>query len=290
MKPNSVRESSEVRVSCWQRLTMPAGSYWPGTPAGSCSWIYTTNQAGSWWWLVGQGCRYNPRRSQFVPATCSHRHWPRRLCWPAERNTSAVSLFAFSPKSINNTIKLPIDYIKALLLCLCILYHQAVTTGLQSAEADAEQDRRGEGVVVDEAAALGVAVVTVQGQIGLSVAGEEHRAEVDLQGDGLNAAVHADVTLAWRQRGDLTWLFELCVTKEVCTRASHFYHRRIADTLTLMHGSQAKCWLGLKHGKMKSMQFEIFEKNVWKVWWDWPPDSQSTAASLHLLSDIWGVK
>ena len=121
---------------------------------------------------------------------------------------------------------MPIDYIKALLLCLCILYHQAVTAGLQSAEAYAEQDRRGEGVVVDEAAALGVAVVTVQGQIGLGVAGEEHGAEVDLQGDGLNAAVHADVTLAWRQRGDVTWLFELCVTKEVCTRSSHFYHPR----------------------------------------------------------------
>ncbi len=82
--------------------------------------------------------------------------------------------------------------------CLCILYHQTVTAGLQSAETDAEQDRCGEGVVVDEATALCVTVVTVQGQICVGVAGEEHGAEVDLQGDGLNPAVNTDVPLTWR--------------------------------------------------------------------------------------------
>ncbi|TNN59863.1 hypothetical protein EYF80_029912 [Liparis tanakae] len=57
----------------------------------------------------------------------------------------------------------------------------AVTAGLQSAEADAEQDRRGEGVVVDESTALSVTIATVQGQICVGIAGEEHGAEVDLQ-------------------------------------------------------------------------------------------------------------
>lgn len=98
-------------------------------------------------------------------------------------------------------MKLLIDYINTMCSCWCVLYHQAVTAGLQSAEADAEQDRCGEGIVVDEAAALGVAVVTVQGQICVGVAGEEHGAEVDLQGDGLNSAVHTDVPLTWRDRG-----------------------------------------------------------------------------------------
>lgn len=98
-------------------------------------------------------------------------------------------------------MKLLIDYIKTVFLCLCILYHQAVAAGLQSAETDAEQDCCGEGVVVDEATALGVTMVTVQGQICVSVAREEHGAEVDLQGDGLNPAVHTDVPLTWRSRG-----------------------------------------------------------------------------------------
>lgn len=61
-----------------------------------------------------------------------------------------------------------------------ILYHQAAAAGLQSAETDGKQDRCGEGVVVDEAMALGVTVVTVQGQICVGVAGVEHRTEVDL--------------------------------------------------------------------------------------------------------------
>lgn len=91
-------------------------------------------------------------------------------------------------------------------MCVCVPpHHQAVAAGLQSAEADAEQDRGGEGVVVDEAAALGVAMATVEGQICVGVAGEKHGAEVDFQGDGLNPAVHADVPLSWggrrKQRG-----------------------------------------------------------------------------------------
>lgn len=53
-----------------------------------------------------------------------------------------------------------------------VLYHQAVPAGLQSTEADAEQDSSGEGVVVYEATTLGVTVVTIQGQIGLAVAGK----------------------------------------------------------------------------------------------------------------------
>lgn len=42
-------------------------------------------------------------------------------------------------------------------------YHQAVTAGLQGAQADAEQDRGGKGVVVYEATTLGVTVVAVKG-------------------------------------------------------------------------------------------------------------------------------
>ena len=98
-------------------------------------------------------------------------------------------------------MQLLIDYINVMWLCLCILYHQAVTTGLQSVETDAEQDRCGEGVVIDEATALGITVVTVQGQICVRVAREEHGAEVDLQGDGLNTTVHTDVPLTWRNTG-----------------------------------------------------------------------------------------
>ena len=74
-------------------------------------------------------------------------------------------------------------------------YDQTVVTGLQGVEADAEQHRRGEGVVVDEPPALGVAVATVESEVGLGVARVQHGAEVDLQRDGLNAAVHADIPL-----------------------------------------------------------------------------------------------
>lgn len=67
----------------------------------------------------------------------------------------------FPPAHVNKEHDEDIDPIKNMLWCLCILYHQAVTAGLQGAEADAEQDRSGKGVVVYEAATLGVTVVTV---------------------------------------------------------------------------------------------------------------------------------
>lgn len=51
-------------------------------------------------------------------------------------------------------------------------HHQVVATGLQSAEADAEKQCSGEGVVVDEAATLSFTVAAVQRQVGVSVAGE----------------------------------------------------------------------------------------------------------------------
>lgn len=117
------------------------------------------------------------------------------LCWPAERNIS-TNHFAFSP--VNKQHDEAAYWSNH--SCSCILYHQAVTARLQRAEADAEQDRRGEGVVVDEAATLGVAVVTVQGQIYVGVAGIQYGTEVDLYGDGLNPTVHADVSLTWRRR------------------------------------------------------------------------------------------
>lgn len=77
-------------------------------------------------------------------------------------------------------------------------YHQRVPAGLQGVEADAEEHRRGEGVVVDEAATVRVAMAPVQRQVRVRVAREEHRTEVDLQGDGLHTAVHADVSLRCR--------------------------------------------------------------------------------------------
>lgn len=92
-------------------------------------------------------------------------------------------------------MKLVIDYISVMSQCLDILYHQTVATSLQSAETDAEEHRRGVGVVVDEATTLGLAVVPVEGQVGRRVAGVEHRAEVDLQSDGLNPTVNTDVPL-----------------------------------------------------------------------------------------------
>lgn len=106
-------------------------------------------------------------------------------------------------------MKLLIDY--TICSCLCILYHQAVTAGLQGAETDAEQHRCGKGVVVDEATALCITVATVQGQICVSVAGEEHGAEVDLQGDGLNPAIHTDVPLSWRNREEGKQTVELAI-------------------------------------------------------------------------------
>ncbi len=113
-----------------------------------------------------------------------------------------------------------------MLLCLCSLYHQAVTTGLQSAETDAEQDRSGEGVVVDEATALGVTVVTIQGQICVGVAGEEHGAEVNLQSDGLNAAVHTDVPLSWSKREEERWGKDLAISFWLCCESSGLQSQR----------------------------------------------------------------
>lgn len=77
-------------------------------------------------------------------------------------------------------------------------YHQAVTAGLESAQADAEQDCGGKGVVVYKATTLGSTMVAIQGQIRLGVSREQHRTVVDLQCDGLNPAVHCDVSLTWR--------------------------------------------------------------------------------------------
>lgn len=48
-------------------------------------------------------------------------------------------------------------------------HHQHVSTGLQCAEADAEQHCCGESVVINEAAALGIPVMPVQSQVGVSV-------------------------------------------------------------------------------------------------------------------------
>lgn len=79
-------------------------------------------------------------------------------------------------------------------------YHQAVTTGLQSAETNAEQNGGGERVVVDEATTLSVAVLAVQGQVCSCVTRVEHGTEIDLKGDGLDPTVNADVPLRWRAR------------------------------------------------------------------------------------------
>lgn len=43
--------------------------------------------------------------------------------------------------------------------------------------------------------------MAVERQICVGVAGEENRTEVDLQGYGLNPAVHADVPFTWRKTG-----------------------------------------------------------------------------------------
>lgn len=80
-------------------------------------------------------------------------------------------------------------------VCVCVPHHQTVSTGLQCAEADAEQYYRGERVVIDEAPAVGIAMATVERKVCNCVAGEEHWAEVNLQGHGLNPAVHTDVAL-----------------------------------------------------------------------------------------------
>lgn len=77
----------------------------------------------------------------------------------------------------------------------CCSHHQGIATGLQRRQADAEDYDGGEGVVVDESPAVGISMATVEGQVGVGVAREEDGAEVDLEGDRLHAAVHADVPL-----------------------------------------------------------------------------------------------
>lgn len=78
---------------------------------------------------------------------------------------------------------------------LCSSYHQRIATAFQRGQADAKYHHSRKSVVVDEAAALGVPVSSVEGQVSVSVARKEDRAEVDLKGDGLHAAVNADIPL-----------------------------------------------------------------------------------------------
>lgn len=78
---------------------------------------------------------------------------------------------------------------------LCSSYHQGIATGFQRGQADAKYHNSRESVVVDEAAALSVAVATVEGQVGVGVARKEDWAEVELKGDGLHPAVNADIPL-----------------------------------------------------------------------------------------------
>lgn len=54
---------------------------------------------------------------------------------------------------------------------------------------------------------MGVAVASVEGQVGVGVSGEEDGAEVDLEGDGLHPAVDADVPLSWAKRGKRSFAF-----------------------------------------------------------------------------------
>lgn len=55
------------------------------------------------------------------------------VCCADLRRETSQQITLLSPKSINNMMKLPIDQVTTMLWCLCILYHQAVTAGLQSA-------------------------------------------------------------------------------------------------------------------------------------------------------------
>lgn len=89
----------------------------------------------------------------------------------------------------------------------CSSYHQGIATGFQRGQADAKYHHSRKGVVVDEAAALRVPVASVEGQVGVGVARKEHRAEVDLQGDGLHPAVNADIPLRFEGAGE-SWLVD----------------------------------------------------------------------------------
>lgn len=96
---NCVSRMKSIRIECSERVvhqhTRPAGSCSPGTPAGSCSWIYTPDQAGSWWGSVGQECLCILTHSQSELVTCSHRRWSRRLHWPAHKHLSCA-LFSYT--------------------------------------------------------------------------------------------------------------------------------------------------------------------------------------------------
>lgn len=82
----------------------------------------------------------------------------------------------------------------------CSSHHQSIAAGFQRRQADGKYHHSWKGVVVDEAAALGVSVPTVEGQVSVGVTRKEDGAEVDLKGDGLHATVNADVPLRWNQR------------------------------------------------------------------------------------------
>lgn len=43
-------------------------------------------------------------------------------------------------------------------------------------------------------------MATIEGQVGVGVAGEEDRAEVEFEGDGLHPTVHADIPLRCKTR------------------------------------------------------------------------------------------
>lgn len=83
---------------------------------------------------------------------------------------------------------------------LCSSYHQGIATGFQRGQAHAKYHHSRKSVVVDEAAALSVAVATVEGQVSVGVARKEDWAEVDLQGDGLHPAVNADIPLRFEEQ------------------------------------------------------------------------------------------
>lgn len=47
---------------------------------------------------------------------------------------------------------------------------------------------------------MGITMAPIQGQVSVSVAREKHRAEVNLQSDGLYSTVHTDVPLSYRNK------------------------------------------------------------------------------------------
>lgn len=75
--------------------------------------------------------------------------------------------------------------------------------------------------------------MAVEGQICVGVAGEENRTEVDLQSDGLNPAVHADVPFTWRKArdggserkvGNVTVITEIKTCSIMLVHARHKLH------------------------------------------------------------------